>query len=434
MDDLLQDLSKELSESEVKNYISQISFDKENSSEHTLIFTAPNEILAKFIQTLYANKISYQNEIKTGIKANVKIFGPNKISKNKIKNVDVKQIKIQSSLLDPTMTFENFIVGNSNNFAYSLAKMAASDPGKKYNPLFIYGPTGLGKTHLLQSIGNYCLEHGKTVIFVTSEQFMTDFIRNVDAHTMPKFKEKYRNCDILLIDDIQFLSRSESIQDEFFNTFNELDRKKSQIVLTSDKHPKQLKSFTDRLKSRFEAGAIADITPPELDTKIRIIKAKCQFDEIYMDDEVIKYIAINLGDNIREIEGAITNINAYSSIIRQPINLEIAQLVLKDQIKDQKENISVKEIIEIVAKNLNVLPSDIQSNKRAKPIAKARRICIYLSKSLVQNTMPQIAEYFGLKDHSAVSKNIKKTKEMMDNDNYFKAEINELKNKITSKE
>ncbi|EAK0827465.1 chromosomal replication initiator protein DnaA [Campylobacter fetus] len=433
-DEVLELLNQEISKNEIENYISQIKFNEKSSNSENVIFTAPNELVAKFIQTRYASKIANIFEVKTGIKPVISITTQKNRVSIKAKDIDVKQIRTQSSLLNPSYTFESFVVGDSNQFAYISSQQAAQNPGKVYNPLFIYGSTGLGKTHLLQSIGNYCLEHGKTVICVTSEQFMSDFIRNVENRTMNKFKEKYRNCDVLLIDDIQFFHKSEKTQEEFFHTFNEIHSKKGQIVMTSDKPPKMLKGFEERLKSRFEWGLMADITPPELDTKIRIIKAKCEFDGINLSSDIIEYIAANMGDNIREIESAIININAFANIMRQEITLEFAKNVIKDQIKEKKDNISLENIISCVSHEMNIKPSDIKSKSRTKSIVEARRICIYLAKTLTPNSMPQLATHFGLKDHSAVSHNIKKINEIINNDGYFKARVEELKNKITSKE
>ena len=351
-----------------------------------------------------------------------------------IKKIDVKEIKAQSSLLNPSYTFDSFVRGDSNQYAFITSKTAAEQPGKCYNPLFIYGPTGLGKTHLLQSVGNYCLNNGKIVIYITSEQFITDFTYHLNSHSMERFREKYRNCDVLLIDDVQFLGKTDKIQEEFFHTFNELHSKKGQIVMTSDRQPKMLKGFEDRLRTRFEWGIIADITPPELETKIAIIQKKCEFDKIELNSDVVSYIATNMGDNIREIESAIINLNAYAMLMRQKITLEFAKNILRDQIKEKRENINLEDIIEIVSKELNIKPSNIKSKSRSANIVEARRIVIYLAKNLTLNSMPQIASYFGMKDHSAVSHNIKKINELIEDNEYFKIRIEELKNKISTRE
>ena len=432
--EVLELLSKEILPSEFECYIKQLKFNEKSSNSTNVVFNAPNEIIAKFIQTKYASKIAHLFEVKTGQKPVINVLVATKIQNKPAKKVDVKEIKAQSSLLNPSYTFENFVVGDSNQFAFLSAKAVSEQLGKIYNPLFIYGPTGLGKTHLLQSVGNFCLNGGKMVICVTSEQFITDFTYNLNNHSMERFREKYRNCDVLLIDDVQFLGKTDKIQEEFFHTFNELHAKNGQIVMTSDRQPKLLKGFEDRLRTRFEWGIIADITPPELDTKIAIIKKKCEFDKIYLDKDVINYIATNMGDNIREIESAIINLNAYARLMRQEITLEFAKNILRDQIKEKRENINLENIVEIVSKELNVKPSDMKSKSRSKNIVEARRIVIYLAKNLTPNSMPQIAQFFNMKDHSAVSHSIKKINELIEMNEYFKVRVEELKNKILTKE
>jgi len=432
--EVLELLSKEILPSEFECYIKQLKFNEKSSNSTNVVFNAPNEIIAKFIQTKYASKIAHLFEVKTGQKPVINILAATKAQSKPAKKVDVKEIKAQSSLLNPSYTFENFVVGDSNQFAFLSAKAVSEQLGKIYNPLFIYGPTGLGKTHLLQSVGNFCLNGGKMVICVTSEQFITDFTYNLNNHSMERFREKYRNCDVLLIDDVQFLGKTDKIQEEFFHTFNELHAKNGQIVMTSDRQPKLLKGFEDRLRTRFEWGIIADITPPELDTKIAIIKKKCEFDKIYLGTDVINYIATNMGDNIREIESAIINLNAYARLMRQEITLEFAKNILRDQIKEKRENINLENIVEIVSKELNVKPSEMKSKSRSKNIVEARRIVIYLAKNLTPNSMPQIAQFFNMKDHSAVSHSIKKINELIETNEYFKVRVEELKNKILTKE
>ena len=432
--EVLELLSKEILPSEFECYIKQLKFNEKSSNSTNVVFNAPNEIIAKFIQTKYAAKIAHLFEVKTGQKPVVEVQAPTKTASKPAKKVDVKEIKAQSSLLNPSYTFENFVVGDSNQFAFLSAKAVSEQLGKIYNPLFIYGPTGLGKTHLLQSVGNFCLNGGKMVICVTSEQFITDFTYNLNNHSMERFREKYRNCDVLLIDDVQFLGKTDKIQEEFFHTFNELHAKNGQIVMTSDRQPKLLKGFEDRLRTRFEWGIIADITPPELDTKIAIINKKCEFDKIYLGTDVINYIATNMGDNIREIESAIINLNAYARLMRQEITLEFAKNILRDQIKEKRENINLESIVETVSKELNIKPSDMKSKSRSKNIVEARRIVIYLAKNLTPNSMPQIAQFFNMKDHSAVSHSIKKINELIETNEYFKVRVEELKNKILTKE
>ncbi len=237
-----------------------------------------------------------------------------------------------------------------------------------------------------------------------------------------------------MIDDAQFLSNKIQTQEEFFHTFNELHSAGKQIVLTSDKPPKMINGLEDRLKSRFEWGLIADIGLPELETKIAIIKKKCELDGINLNSDIINYIASNMGDNIREIESAIINLNAYASLMRQEITLDFAKNVMREQIKERRENITLEDIIATIAKDLNIKPSEIKSTKRSKNIVEARRIGIYLARTLTPNSMPSLASYFGMKDHTAVSHNIKKINELILTNESFKLRVEELKNKILTKQ
>lgn len=437
-DNILELLRLEINQNEYDKYIKQLKFDEKNSKSDIVIFNVPNKIIANWIKTKYANKIAHLYEVKTGIKPLVEIL--EKGLKKEIKQNEVQQNQqnevlkyTKSTILNPSYKFNNFVVGSSNQFAYSAAKAVAEKLGQVYNPIFIYGPTGVGKTHLLQAIGNYALEKNRSVIYVTVEQFTNDFMYNLRNQTMDRFKEKYRNCDVLLIDDVQFLSDKKQTQEEFFHTFNELHSSKKQIVLSSDKPPKMLGGMEDRMKSRFEWGLIADIGLPELETKIAIIKKKCELDGIMLNTEIINYIASNMGENIREIESAIINLNAYGSLMRQEITIDFAKNVLRDYIKEIKENISLEDIVDHISNEFNVKPSEIKSKKRDKNVVEARRVGIYLAKTLTQNSMIHLASYFGMKDHTAVSHNMKKINEILSENSSFKIRVEELRNKIMTK-
>ena len=431
--EILNILKKDLKE-EYKNYITHLKFNEKQSKADSLIFNAPNEFLAKFIQTKYAEKIAYIYEAQSGNKAKISIQSQTHKSKNSTK-IDIAHIKMQSTILNPSFTFDSFVVGGSNQYAYATCKAVSQKDklGKLYNPIFIYGPTGLGKTHLLQAVGNACLEMGKKVIYATSENFINDFNSHIINKTMDKFQEKYQNCDVLLIDDVQFLGKTDKIQEKFFFIFNEIRDQSGQIIMTSDNPPNMLKGITDRLKSRFANGIIADITPPQLETKIAIIRKKCEFNEVNLSNEIISYLATAMGDNIREIEGMITNLNAYSRLINQEISLEFAKEMMKDHIKEKKENITIEDILSIVSKEFNLKTSDIKSTKRTQNIVLARRIIIFLARELTSLSMPQLAVYFEMKDHTAISHNIKKINEMIEENHHLKSKIEELKNKILIK-
>lgn len=439
-DTILSLLRHEISSVDYERYITQLSYVESASRSDLAVFTAKNILVCNWVKTKYAAKISHLFEIKTGVKPAVKIIPEQKLNSEKLetnfKNIaffeNTKQNK--STILNPSYQFDSFVVGSSNQYAYSAAKSIAEKPGKMYNPVFIYGPTGLGKTHLIHAIGNYSLTQDKSVIYTTIEQFMNDFTYNLKNGSMDRFREKYRQCDILLIDDVQFLSNKIQTQEEFFHTFNELHAKGRQIVLTSDKPPKMINGLEERLKSRFEWGLIADITLPELETKIAIINKKCELDGISLGNDIVNYIASNMGDNIREIESAIINLNAYASLMRQEITLEFAKNVMKEQIKEKRENITLEEIINVISKELNVKPSDIKSKKRSRVIVEARRIGIYLARTLTPNSMPALASFFGMKDHTAVSHNMKKINELLANEEHFKLRVEELKHKVITKE
>jgi len=249
---------------------------------------------------------------------------------------------------------------------------------------------------------------------------------------MERFREKYRKCDVLLIDDIQFLSNKEGIQEEFFHTFEALRGDGKQIIFTADKHPKKIAGLQERLQSRFEWGLVADIQPPELETKIAIIKNKCEINKVILTNDIINYIATVIESNVREIEGILSKLHAYSQLMHIEIDLEFTKNVLKDQIAESRAELTLDIITKNVSKDLNIKPSEIRSKGRSKNLVYARRICIYLCRELTQNTMPQLAQYFGMKDHTAISHTLKKINELLENDEDFKVKIEELTNKITS--
>lgn len=431
---VLFELKKEISETEYERYIKKLIYDTKHSRSNIVYFNAPNMLIAKWVKTKYADKLVHlfelQNEVKPEI--DITVGKQTKQTPVTVTKQSSEKSSSKSTYLNPSLTFDSFIVGDSNQFAYTTAKSVAEKPGKQYNPLFIYGGVGLGKTHLLQAIGNYHIDLGSTVIYTTLEQFMNTFTSHLRSQTMDRFRDKFRECDLLLIDDIQFLSRKEQTQEEFFHTFNELYNANKQIVITSDRQPNKIAGLVDRLKSRFEWGLMADIQPPGLETKIAIIQKKCELDGIKLNNEIVNFIATHMGDNIREIEGTIIKLNALSSMLNQEITLDFAQNAIKDQLKEKKENITIDDIVKIVSRELNIKPSDIKSKKRTKNVVSARRTAIYLARNLTPNSMPQIALYFGMKDHTAISHAMKKINEIIDNDENFKVLLEELSNKVNT--
>lgn len=429
---VLERLKDELTELEYTRYIKQLQYNEEKSKKEYALFIAPNQLIANWVKTKYTKKIAHLFEISTGVHPEV-VFEI-KSNQKQLKKSPKKapNEKTVHSLLNPSYTFDNFVEGGSNEFAVKASKSVSKKPGEVFNPLFIYGGVGLGKTHLMQAVGNVLQQNGKSVIYTSSEQFLNDFIRHLGNHnTMDRFKEKYRGCDALLIDDIQFLSGKNQIQEEFFHTFEELRNHGKQIIMTADKHPKQIAGLQERLKNRFEWGLVADIQPPELETKIAIIRKKCDINRVKLDNEVINYIATIIENNSREIEGILIKLNAYAQLMHADIGIEFAKNVLKEQIQEKRANITLDLIITTVAKDLNVKASEICSKSRNRNIVYARRIAIYLARELTSNTITHLAQQFGMQDHTAVSHTMKKIAELIKDDEDFKLKIQELRNKIT---
>ena len=431
--EVLHTLKDEISEIEYKRYISHLEYDIENSTSDMAIYYAPNALVANWIKSKYSQKLAHLFEVKTGAKVTIAITLKNK-QESFVKpqqNSAPKKQNQQHSLLNPSYTFDNFMVGGSNQFAYSATKSVSENPGVVYNPLFIYGGVGLGKTHLMQAAGNVFQNQGKSVIYTSLEQFFNEFTHGIRTRDMDRFRDKYRKCDILLIDDIQFISNKEGLQAELFHTFEALKAEDKQIIFTADKHPKKIVGLEERLQSRFEWGLVADIQPPELETKIAIIKKKCEINKIKLSNDIVHYIATVIDSNVREIEGILSKLHAYSQLMHVDVDIDFAKNILKDQIKENRVSLTLDAITEAVAKDLNLKPSEIRSKGRSKNIVYARRITIYLCREHTQSTMPQLAKYFGMKDHTAISHTLKKIQELIQNDEDFKRKIDELSNKIT---
>jgi chromosomal replication initiator protein len=431
---ILTFLQTEVTTDDYDKFLKKLIYKKSYSNDELVVFEAPNKLIASFIKTKFSTILRNIFETKKGIKPiiEIRVIGEKRKSKEKISNNNSSN-KNNNTLLNPSLTFESFVVGNSNEMAFNASNAVAKKPGIQYNPLFIYGGTGLGKTHLLQAIGNDAIEKGKTVIYVTSEQFMNSFTFSLKNQNMEHFRNTYRKCDLLLIDDIQFLSGKEGTQEEFFYTFNELHTAKKQIVLTADKLPSQIAGLEERLRSRFEWGLMADIKVPNLETKIAIIEKKSELNCINLSKEIINYIASNFDNSIRAIEGVLIQIRANADLLGSEINLELVQNLLKEQIKEIKDNINLTDIINVVAKELNIKPSDLKIKRTAKAVT-ARRIVIFLARKLTHNSMPDIAKNLGMKDHSAVSKNISKANELIKKDENFKLLLENLKNKFINKD
>lgn len=311
----------------------------------------------------------------------------------------------QRSQLNPKYTFDTFVIGNSNRFAHAASLAVAEAPAQAYNPLFLYGGVGLGKTHLMHAIGHYTLSQNPNskVVYVTSEKFTNELINSIREYRNEEFRNKYRNIDVLLIDDIQFIAGKEGTQEEFFHTFNALHEANKQIIISSDRPPKEIPTLEDRLRSRFEWGLIADIQPPDLETRIAILRKKANVENIKVSDDVMLYIASKIQSNIRELEGALIRVVAYSSLTNSEVTEELAEEALKDILSNNKSvEITVELIKQIISKSFKVKIDDFNSKKRTRAIAYPRQIAMYLTRELTDLSLPKIGEEFGGRDHTTV--------------------------------
>lgn len=353
-----------------------------------------------------------------------------------VRKTDVFEEKIIKAGLNPKYTFDTFVVGENNNFAHAASLAVADAPGETYNPLFIYGGVGLGKTHLMHAIGNYIIRENPSlkVMYVTSEFFTNELIESIktEKNTSNKnFREKYRNVDVLLIDDIQFIIGKESTQDEFFHTFNTLRESKKQVIISSDRPPKDLETLEERLKSRFSSGLIVDISPPNYETRMAILHKKGEIEGYNIDMEILEYIATNVKSNIRELEGSLTKLVAYSKFTHSKIDIKFAEEVLKDIISpNAHREITPELIIQIVAEHFQITVEDIASQKRDQKIARPRQIAMYLCRTMTDIPLETIGSYMGKRDHTTVGYGAEKISSSMKTDESLRNTIEVIMKKI----
>ncbi|GAA0226148.1 chromosomal replication initiator protein DnaA [Metaclostridioides mangenotii] len=331
--------------------------------------------------------------------------------------------------LNPKYTFDTFVIGNSNRFAHAACVAVAESPAKAYNPLFLYGGVGLGKTHLMQAIGHHIAGQKKDskVVYVSSEKFTNELINSIKDDKNENFRNKYRNVDVLLIDDIQFIAGKERTQEEFFHTFNTLHEANKQIIISSDRPPKDIPTLEDRLRSRFEMGLITDIQAPDYETRIAILRKKAQMERIEVPNEVMSYIAQNIKSNIRELEGALTRVVAYSSLSNRLITQDLATEALKDIISNsQSEEVNIPRIKEKVSSVFNIKMEDFNSKRRTRSIAYPRQIAMYLTRELTDLSLPKIGEEFGGRDHTTVIHACDKVSKDIEADEDVKYKINKI--------
>ena len=431
----------ELSDISFKTWLKPLQI--HSVTDHTVTILVPSEQMGiDYITKKYMFPIKVAIAEMTGKEYEIEFILPEQAKKyeNKKKFSSVNLVDNSSNAekanLNPKYTFDTFVVGNNNKFAHAAALAVEESPGKMYNPLFIHGGAGLGKTHLMHSIAHFILNQNpeKRVLYVTSETFtneLIDSIRKGNNTSMTKFREKYRNVDVLLIDDIQFIIGKESTQEEFFHTFNDLHNNKKQIIISSDKPPKDIETLEARLRSRFEWGLIADISSPDFETRMAILHKKEENDGYDIDNEVIKYIAMNIKSNIRELEGALNKLVALSNLENREITVRLAEEALKDIISpDEKKEVTPALIISIVAEHFHITEDDIKSNKRNSEIVYPRQIAMYLCSNMTSVGLKKIGAEMGNRDHSTVLHGSKKIAEEIKTSDTVRNTVEILKKKI----
>jgi len=339
---------------------------------------------------------------------------------------------VEDPHLNPRYTFDTFVIGPSNRFAHAAALAVAESPGKTYNPLFIYGGSGLGKTHLLHAIGHYTrhLKPQTRVRYVNSEEFTNDFINSIRDDRSLTFKRTYREVDVLLIDDIQFLQGKEQTLEEFFHTFNALHNAGKHVVITSDVSPRNLDGIEERMRTRFEWGLMTDVQPPDLETRIAILRKKASADAVQAPSDVLEYIASNITSNIRELEGALIRVTAFAALNRQPVDLSLAQVVLKDLISDDDSEITASTIIGKTAEYFGISLEELTGTSRSRVFVTARQIAMYLCRQLTDLSLPKIGEHFGGKDHTTVMYAVKKVEDQIAQRRQMYNQVNEIHARI----
>ncbi len=399
----LQLIKGEVSTASFNAFFKEIKPLKQISNE--LIFLAPNEFIQNILENRYLNLIESCVSQLSLKKYQIKFILDEREIQDTNEEHKSNTIKKSYPNLNPKYTFDTFVIGNSNRFAHAACVAVAESPAKAYNPLFLYGGVGLGKTHLMHAIGHHimCQQEDPKVVYVSSEKFTNELINSIKNDKNEEFRNKYRNVDVLLIDDIQFIAGKEGTQEEFFHTFNALHEANKQIIISSDRPPKEIPTLEDRLRSRFEMGLITDIQPPDFETRIAILRKKAQLENINVPNEVMTYIAKYIKSNIRELEGALTRVVAYSSLTNKNISLELATEALKDIISSPKsEEITVNIIKEKVSEAFNIKMDDFNSKKRTRTIAYPRQIAMYICRELTDLSLPKIGSESGGRDHTTV--------------------------------
>ncbi len=432
----------------LREEVSKISYDTwikplgiQDIEKDHIVFTVASEYQKDFIENRYSSLLLNTLRYITNKDWSFSVIDlsqqkeTKEIKENKNTNITDSELQINHASLNPKYTFETFVVGNNNRFAHAAALAVGDSPAKSYNPLFLYGGVGLGKTHLMHAIGNRIIENNRNcnVIYVTSEKFTNQLINAIKDNKNEFFRNKYRNIDVLLIDDIQFIAGKERVQEEFFHTFNTLYEDGKQIIISSDKPPRDIPFLEDRLKSRFEWGLLADISCPDYETRLAILRKKAQDENILIDDIILSNIANKIDSNIRELEGVFNKIVARASLIHSPITIELAENIINEFKYESEKVISCDFIKETVCKYFSVNKEDLEGNKRSNEIAFPRQIAMYLCREVANMSFPKIGEDFGNRDHSTVMHAYRKIAKEVKEKNNTKLIVDSVKNIILEK-
>lgn len=406
----------------------------------TVTISAPNSFARDWLENHYVHLITGILSDLTGDDLLIKFVVPKdqdmddfQLPAPRVKPGQNEHQEFLPGMLNPKYTFDTFVIGSGNRFAHAASLAVAEAPAKAYNPLFIYGGVGLGKTHLMHAIGHYVLEHNPDakVVYLSSEKFTNEFINSIRDNQTVDFRNKYRSVDILLIDDIQFLAGKEQTQEEFFHTFNTLHEESKQIIISSDRPPKEIPTLEDRLRSRFEWGLITDITPPDLETRIAILRKKAKADGLDIPNDVMTYIANSIDSNIRELEGALIRVVAYSSLINRDMSAELAAEALKDIMPNSKPKvITILDIQNAVGSQFNVKLEDFKTKRRTKDIAYPRQVAMYLSREMTDFSLPKIGEEFGGRDHTTVIHAHEKISKMLKDNQQLQQDVKDIRSAL----
>ena len=428
-DDCLTILKSDLTESQFNTWIKPLSVIEDEEAQ-SLTLLAPNKFVVNWVQKNYLEKIKTVASKRLEGKATVAIsIGDEPYSNSSLPLQKDKVVTPVGSPLNSRYVFDNFVGGKSNQLARAAALQITENPGISYNPFFIYGGVGLGKTHLMQSVGNAIKEkhQDKKVAYVHSERFVGEMVSALQHNALNVFKNDYRSLDVLLIDDIQFFAGKDKSQEEFFHTFNVLLESNSQIIITSDKYPKEIKGLEERLRSRFGWGLTVSIDPPEMETCVAILMVKSQLEGFDLPEDVAFFIAKNIRSNVRELEGALRKVMASSTFTGRDVTVDLAKECLRDLLSLQSRQITIENIQRVVAEYYNIRVSDLHSKRRSRSITRPRQVAMSISKELTKNSLPEIGDLFGGRDHTTVIHACKKVEELKSTDIKIMEDYNNIK-------